>query len=232
MAVTQITVDASGGGDIPCVAAFPDGGPVTGVVVVASIFGVDNDMEMVAERLAKRGYAAVILDPFWRDEDVGVIGHDEAGRTRAFARLERTPFEQAFGDVEDVIEDLRSRTIYNGKIAVMGFCYGGPFAIVAGARCDIQAGISYHGSFVGDYIDSISDVRCPLSFHWGDNDRAAPLSLIDEVKESFSVIDDAEVFLYSGGVEHGYMLPGHGSAYDEAAAELSWERTFSLLKNV
>ena len=232
MAVTQITASASGGGDIPCIAAYPAGGPSTGVVVVPSIFGVDEDMEMVAQRLAKQGFAAVILDPFWRDEDKGVIGHDEEGRARAFSRLERTPFDQAFGDVTDVIEELRLATECNGKVAVMGFCYGGPFAIVAGAKGCIQAGISYHGSFVGDHLDCIKEVRCPLSFHWGDDDRAASLSLIDEVKGLFLGIDDAEVFVYPGGVEHGYMLPGHGSAYNEAAAELSWKRTFSLLRDL
>ena len=233
MALTDIKVPASRGGEIPCIVAYPDDGPATGVVVVPSIFGVDDDMAMVAGRLAGQGYAAVVLDPFWRDEDFGVIGHDEKGRTRAFARLERTPFEQAFGDVTDVIDNLRSQDACNGKVAVIGFCYGGPFAIVAGAKCDIQAGISYHGSFVQNHLDAVPEVGCPLSFQWGDNDRAASLDVIDQVKQTFSdARDDAKVFLYPGGVEHGYMLPGHGAAYNEAAAEKSWERTFSLLKTI
>jgi carboxymethylenebutenolidase len=232
MAVTEINVTASGGGNIPCMAAFPNAGPYTGVVVVPSIFGVNDDMAMVAERLAGEGFAAVIPDPFWRDEDAGVLGHDDAGRTRAFARMERTPFEQAFGDVSDAVDALRARPDSNGKVAVMGFCYGGPFALVAAAKCGIQAGISYHGSFVDKHLGAMPDVGCPLSFHWGDNDGAAPMAVIDEVKQSFAARDDAEVFLYPGGVAHGYMLPGHGAAYDEAAAELSWERTFSLLKAV
>jgi len=75
-------------------------------------------------------------------------------------------------------------------------------------------------------------VNCPLSFHWGDNDRAASLEVIDEIRETFSARDDAEIFLYPGGVEHGYMLLGHGEAYDKAAAEQSWDRTFDLLKAV
>mgnify|MGYP006065647491 FL=1 len=90
MSVTEIQVTASGGGEIPCISAFPSQGVGTGVVVVPSIFGVDADMAMVADRLARESYAAVVLDPFWRDEDFGVIGHDEEGRKRAFARLERT----------------------------------------------------------------------------------------------------------------------------------------------
>ncbi|CAN0286614.1 unnamed protein product [Discosporangium mesarthrocarpum] len=232
MAVTEINVAASGGGNIPCIAAFPAGGPSTAVVVVPPIFGVNDDMAMVAERLASEGFAGVVLDPFWRDEDQGVLAHDEAGRTRAFARMERTPFEQAFGDVTDVISDLRARPECNGKVAVMGFCYGGPFALVAAAKCGTQAGISYHGSFVDKHLDVMPDVACPLSFHWGDNDRAASLDVIDEVKKTFSARDDAEVILYPGGIEHGYMLPGHGDAYNEAAAEKSWERTFSLLNGV
>lgn len=232
MAVTEINIAASRGGNIPCMAAFPSGGPSTGVVVVPSIYGVNDDMAMVAVRLAGEGFAAVIPDPFWSDQDPGIMGHDEEGRTRAFARMGRTPFDQAFGDVADVVEDLRARTECNSKVAVMGFCYGGPFALVAAAKCGTQAGISYHGSMVDKHLDSMPDVNCPLSFHWGDNDRAAPLAVIDEVKKSFSARDDADVFLYPGGVEHGYMLPGHGAAYNEAAAEQSWERTFSLLKVV
>jgi carboxymethylenebutenolidase len=215
MAVTEINITAAGGGNIPCMAAFPSGGPATAVLAVPSIFGVNDDMAMVAERLVGEGYIAIIPDPFWRDEDSGVIGHDEEGRARAFARMGRTPFEQAFGDVTDVINDLRARDDCNGKVAVMGFCYGGPFALVAAAKCGIQAGFSYHGSFMDKYLDAMPDVSCPLSF-----------------KQTFTARDDAEVFLYPGGVEHGYMLPGHGEAYNQAAAELSWERTFSLLKEV
>ena len=71
MAVTEINITASGGGNIPCMAAFPSGGPATAVVAVPSIFGVNDDMAMVAERLAGEGYIAIIPDPFWRDEDSG-----------------------------------------------------------------------------------------------------------------------------------------------------------------
>jgi len=52
MAVTEINIAASGGGNIPCMAAFPDGGPSMAVIAVPSIFGVNDDMAMVAERLA------------------------------------------------------------------------------------------------------------------------------------------------------------------------------------
>ncbi|MGB0577628.1 MAG: dienelactone hydrolase family protein [Alphaproteobacteria bacterium] len=232
MAVTEINVPASGGGSIPCRAAIPEGGPSTGVVIAPTIFGLNNDMDMVLERLAGEGFAAVVPNPFWRDEEPGIIGHSGDDRERAFARLGRTPFDQAFSVMEDAINDLRGQPHCNGKIALMGFCYGGPFAMVAGAKCGIQAGLSYHGSFVQDHLDVVPDVKCPLSFHWGDNDNAAPLDVIETVKESFSTLDSADVFLYEGGVAHGYMLPGHGDAYNEAAAELSWERSLSLLKSI
>ncbi len=232
MAVTEINVPASSGGSVPCLAALPEGGPSTGVVIAPTIFGLNDDMTMVLERLAGEGFAAIVPNPFWRDEEPGIIGHSGEDRDRAFARLGRTPFDQAFGDMSDTIEHLRAQPYCNGKIAVMGFCYGGPFALEAAAKCGIQAGLSYHGSFVQDHLDAVPDVGCPLSFHWGDNDGAAPLDVIDKVRDSFSVLDDAEIFFYEGGVQHGYMLPGHGDAYNEAAAELSWERSLSLLKSI
>ena len=73
MAVAEINVAASGGGNIPCIAACPAGAKCTAVVVVPPIFGVNDDMAMVAERLAAEGFTGFVLDPFWRDEDQGVL---------------------------------------------------------------------------------------------------------------------------------------------------------------
>ena len=78
-------------------------------MVIPTIFGVNDDMTMIIERLAGEGFPAVVPNPFWRDQEPGIIGHDGEDRARAFARLERTPFEQAFGDMTDVIEHLRAR---------------------------------------------------------------------------------------------------------------------------
>ena len=135
-----------------------------------------------------------------------------------------------FGDLTDVIENVRLREECNGKTVVMGFVTAGRSLLSPGPSGH-PGRIPYHGSFVGNYLDPVPDVGCPLSFHWGDNDRRAPMELIDEVKQS---LRNSTMLKCSSipAVSSTAMLPGHGAAYNEAAAEQSWERTFSLLRRV
>ena len=41
----------------------------------------------------------------------------------------------------------------------MGFCFGGPFALLAAARYGTNAGISFHGSHVKNHLDEVDGVR-------------------------------------------------------------------------
>jgi len=40
---------------------------------------------------------------------------------------------------------------FNGRAATMGFCYGGPYAILGPKRLGYDAGVSCHGTQLGDY---------------------------------------------------------------------------------
>lgn len=228
----EITVTASDGGAIASYLATPSPGPGLGVVVVATILGVEPCMKSFADRLAGEGFVVSAPDMFWRDEDPGVLDHDEDGFKRAHARNGRSDIEQGMKDLADIIADLKGRPECNGKIAVAGFCFGGVHALLGAARLGIDAGISFHGSHVGDHLGEIGRVGCPLSFHYGDNDAVAPMEEIARIQAAFEPLGDAEVYVYPGAI-HGYMQNWRGdNGYDQAAAEASWERALRVLKAV
>ena len=110
--------------------------------------------------------------------------------------------------------------------------FGGPFVVQASARLDVSAGFSYHGSYVEKFLDELSQVTCPLQFHYGDNDSVAPMEgSVSAVQSACAKRDAAEVFIYAGG-EHSYMFPSRTGVFREDASELSWRRTFELLEKI
>lgn len=225
------TVEAADGGAIPTYLSTPDRGAGTGVVMVVSIFGVAEDMTEYADKLAAQGFVAAVPDPFWRDEDAGVLVHDEQGRKRARARASRVSRDVNLEDLRAVIDFVRGHPSRNGKVAVMGFCFGGQYAFLGASRLGIDAAIGFHSGPISPLFDELDRVRCPLSWHWGDDDPAAPREELEAVGKAFADRDDASLYVYPGG-KHGFTQWTNPAAWDEAIRDLSLARSIELLKGL
>ena len=231
MAGTHVTIAVADGGTFDSYVAAPAAGKGAGVVIVSTISGVDSDMTHYADTLATVGFVVSAPDMFWRDADPGPLPWTAEGRKRAFARNDRYDIEQGMRDLSDVIADLKTHPRCNGKIAVMGFCFGSPFALLAAARYGTDAGISFHGSHVEKYLEEAGRVRCPLSFHYGDRDEVAPMAAVERIREAFSVLPDAKVYVYPGA-GHGFMTMTRGPGYMESVAHSAWARALEVLKRL
>lgn len=88
---------------------------------------------MLSDAWAKDGFLVSTPDLFWR-QGPGPTADLAFGRDRA-GRFDR---DQGLRDIEDLIADLRSRPACNGKVAVLGFCFGGRYAHLAAARMPPQ----------------------------------------------------------------------------------------------
>ena len=218
---------------MPGYIAEPLDGRKPGVVVIGAIFGVDDDIKAITDRLAANGYPAIAPNMFWEDaEDTDVLPVSPEGSERGRARAARVNRDAGVAYIAAAIETLRASPRCNGKIALQGYCFGGPFMVQASARLDISAGFSYHGSYVEKFVSDFGQITCPMQFHYGDNDAVAPMEgSVSVVQAACADRHDAEVFIYSGG-EHSYMFPSRAGVYLEDAAERSWQRTFELLASL
>jgi hypothetical protein len=79
----------------------------------------------------------------------------------------------------DTLAGLQALAEFDGRAAVMGFCYGGPYAILGPKRLGYAAGISCHGTRLQDYIGDLAGVTTPVCLIWGDDDNQAPPVLDD-----------------------------------------------------
>ena len=97
---------------------------------------------------------------------------DRRAAERSQPRLEKIKAGEA--DMADTLAEIRKLPQYNGRAAAMGFCYGGPYAILGPKRLGYDAGIACHGTQMLDFIQELDGVTAPICIIWGDQDHAAP----------------------------------------------------------
>lgn len=224
----DLGIRSSEGPEFDCLLVTPAGRePGPAIVLASAIHGVDGDIRRIAEAFASRGFLAAAPDLFWRTVP-GALGRDDPrAASRGQPRLEKIKAGER--DLADVLAMLRRQPSFNGRAAVIGFCYGGPYAILGPRRLGYDAGISCHGSQMLDFIDDLAGVERRICLVWGDQDSMAPAPVLDAYRALSSRMKNVAVDVLPG-VEHGYMMQGNAKAYDESAFDFSMARAFAVLQ--
>src|SRR6476661_360633 len=125
----DIKIRSSEGPQFDCHLVTPEAGPkVPAIVLASSINGVDSDLRGIADEFASHGYIAAAPDLFWRTQPGPLLRGDWRAAPRGQPRLEKLKAGEQ--DLADVLTMLRQQPLFNGRAAIMGFCYSGPYAIL------------------------------------------------------------------------------------------------------
>jgi carboxymethylenebutenolidase len=195
-------------------------GKLPGVVVVHENRGLNPYIEDVARRLAVAGYVAFAPDGLFPLG--GYPGNDDQGREM---QAKRDP-EQMTEDFIAAAKWLAANSACNGRIGVVGFCYGGGMANTLAVRLPdlIKAAVPFYGRQPS--AEDAAKIKAPLLLHYAGLDQ--------RVNEGWPAYEAA---LKKAGVNYtAYVYPNvnHGfhndttPRYDEAAAKLAWERTIAF----
>jgi carboxymethylenebutenolidase len=222
-----IKVRSTEGGEFDCYLTTPRAeDKVPAVVLACSIHGVDEDLRQIADEIASRGYIAAAPDLFWRTVPGPLGADDHRGAERAQPRLEKIKTGER--DLVDVLAHLHTMHEFNGRAATMGFCYGGPYAILGPKRLGYAAGIGCHSSQMLDYVRELEGVTAPVCIIWGDQDHRAPKEVLDAYRPLPARMKNVEVHIFPG-ILHGFMMPHSPKAYDRKTRDFSMQRTLAIL---
>ena len=170
MSGQTVKIRSSEGGEFDCYLVTPKAdaakdaaksdGTMPAIVLASAVHGVDTDIRVIADEFAANGVIAAAPDLFWRTLP-GPLSHDDTRtQQRSQPRLEKIKTGER--DLVDMLAYLRTLAQFNGQAAVMGFCYGGPYAILGPKRLGYAAGISCHGSQFLDYVGARRRARAGL----------------------------------------------------------------------
>ncbi|MBC7778982.1 MAG: dienelactone hydrolase family protein [Proteobacteria bacterium] len=222
----DIRIAAREGGEFDCYVVEPDmTDPVPAVVLASAVHGVDADIRQIADELASQGFFAAAPDLFWRTTPGPLPRTDK--RTAARSEPRRQTIATGEADLADTLDALRRRPGCNGRAVVMGFCYGGPYAIIGPKRLGFEAGIACHGSSMLDFIADTTDLTRPVCLVWGDRDNRAPVDVLDAYRALCARSDNVEIHVFPG-VQHGFMMQ-HDERFDAEARQFAMRRTVALL---
>ena len=226
----NVRVRSSEGGEFDCyIAAQRAGAKVPAIVLASAVHGVNADVRAIADEFASQGFIAAAPDLFWRTVPGPLARDDDRTKQRSQPRLEKIKTGEA--DLADTLAELRKLPQSNGRAAVIGFCYGGPYAILGPKRLGYDAGISCHGSQMLDYIGELEAIERPVCIIWGDADHQAPAEVLDAYRGAASRMKNLELHVFPG-VLHGYMMPDNAKAFDRKTREFSMARALAILEGL
>lgn len=223
----DIRVKSSDGGEFDCYVVAPETkARVPAIVIATAVHGVDGDHRDICDEFAEAGYIAAAPDLFWRTLPGPLPRDSDQLQPRSQPRKEKIATGER--DMKDVAAMLRAQAGCNGKLAAIGFCYGGPYAILGPKRLGYDAGISCHGSLMGEYVRELEGTTQPICILWGDKDHAAPAEVQAAYREAATKHKNVELHIWPG-ILHGYMMKGGTEAYSREKYEFSMARAKAIL---
>ena len=219
----------------------PANGAHAGVLIWPDILGLRPAFKAMGKRLAKAGYAVLVVNPFYRDAKAPVVSPGQNFgmpdvREKVLPMARRLTQDASMSDARAYIAflDAQNSVDKSRKIGTAGYCMGGPLIMrTAGALPSrVGAAASFHGGgLVTDRPDSphllIPNSPAHVLHAIAENDyEKAP-----EVKPALiaayaSANVPAEIEVYEGTL-HGWCPPD-SPVYNEAAAEKAWSRLLAL----
>jgi carboxymethylenebutenolidase len=230
MAGSFIEVAARDGGRFNAYMARPAQGSGPGLVLLQEIFGINDYLKQTADRYAEEGYVVVVPDLFWRMQPNVVLGYDGDDMKRALDFHAKFDVDLAVRDIAATLDALRALPEQQGKVGTVGYCLGGKLAMLAAARTDVDCAVSYYGVGLEAYLDEVKNIRCPMVFHFPENDAYCPPPVREQIMAALRTHAYIERYVYPG-CDHAFAAPARPQ-YDKPAAMMAYSRTLALLRKV
>lgn len=223
MSTEFITLTAADGRNIPAFVARPQGTPRGGIVLLQEIFGLNTHIRAVVQGYADEGYLVVAPATFHRvqaDVELGYAPDDVKAGAALKAAVEALPAPGALQDVQAAVDWAAQA----GKVAVMGYCWGG--LLTWRAACllrGVAAAVPYYGGGMTTPAEAARQPQCPVLAHFGEQDHAIPIEGVHAFAQAHPGV---RVEIYAA--QHGFNCD-HRAAYNADAAKLARERTLAFL---
>ncbi len=203
----------------------------TAVIIIHENKGLTDWERSVADRIAEAGYVALAPDFLSGAGPDGGGTSSFASRDAATQGIYGLKPEQVTADLDAVAAYAKKIEAANGKVAVIGFCWGGGKSFAyATHNPDLAAAMVCYGTAPEDEA-ALKSIKAPVYGFYGGND-ARITSQVPRVTESMKKHGKTYEPVVYEGAGHGFLRAGEqptASEDDKKAFAEGWERVQQIL---
>ncbi len=215
----KVTIKLAGGRSVSAALALPAKAPAGAILLVHEWWGLNDYIKTMAAEFAKEGYVALGIDLYG-----GKVATD---RGAAMTLMSGVDPKWATETLAAWAGWLKTHKKGNGKVATIGWCFGGGWALNASLAAPTDATIVYYGN-VRKTAAQVAPLKGPVLGHFATRDGWANKPMVDGFIQSMKKAGkDVTIHWYEA--DHAFANPS-GARYDKADARLAWSRTLAFVK--
>ncbi|MFN3232294.1 MAG: dienelactone hydrolase family protein [Alphaproteobacteria bacterium] len=218
-ATTDVSLETADGRTVSASLALPDVTPAPAVILIHEWWGLNDQIKTMAVELAKEGFVALAVDMY------GVPATDDPAKARELVGA--VVHEEGIDTINSWAGWLRGDDLTNGKVAAMGWCFGGGWALEAAIHSEVDSAIIYYGR-VDQPVEKLSEIDGPVLGHFATEDAFIDKPMVEGFEAGMAEAGK-ELTVHWYEADHAFANPT-SARYDDQDAALAWARTLAFLK--
>lgn len=207
-----------------------------GVIVIQEIFGVNQHIREVTERLAGAGYVAIAPAIYQRQAPGFDVGYTEKEVKLGREYKVKTQAKELLSDIESTIDYLyQMPNVRQSGVGTIGFCFGGHVVYLAATLEQVAATASFYGAQIATWcpgsdqptINLTKNIKGKIYTFFGTEDPLIPNPQTEQIEAALKQHNiEHQVFRYEGAT-HGFMC-NYRDSYNPDIAKDSWKKVLDL----
>ncbi len=213
-----VSLTTPSGRKVSAALAVPAATPAPTVLLIHEWWGLNDQIKTMAAELAKEGYVALAVDL--------MNGQVATSPDQARAQTQSVKADEATETLVSWIGWLKQYPRGNGKVATLGWCFGGGWSLNASLATPVDATVIYYGR-VDKTADQLQPLKGPVRGHFGNKDTSITPAMVDGFEKALQQAGKPHQ-IYRYDADHAFANPT-GNRYDREDAQLAWQRTLDFL---
>lgn len=236
---TELVSVANGDLQIAAYLAIPkQEGVYPAVIVFQEVFGVNDHIRTVTNRIAQEGYVAIAPAIYQRVAPGFEVGYSDAELELGRTYKMQTRASELLSDSQATIRYLRDLPQVNPTaIGTIGFCFGGHVAYLAATLPEIKATASFYGAGIATTtpggteptLHRTAEIQGTIYLFFGEQDPLISLTEVDQIEAELTA-QHIRHHIFRYPATHGFFCDQRHSFQPEAAAT-AWQEVKHLFQN-
>jgi len=215
----EVTLKLDDGSPVKASVAYPDADQAPVVLLIHEWWGLNDQIKSVAAELAKMRYVAVAVDLY--SGNVATTADD------AKKYMQGVDPKIATQTLQKWMSWARTHKRSNGKLATVGWCFGGGWSLNASLAAPADATVVYYGN-VARKSSELAALDGPVMGHFATRDQWINKAMVDGFVMEMKNAGKPDPIVHWYEADHAFANPS-GGRYDQEDAMLSWTRTTEFL---